>query len=169
MQKAIRSTALLTLGMAGIDGLFLASEGRAISLAEFDLPLQQAICVNDWNRAIRLMGPMIGDPEISPGHREELLNFRHRLQDWQAANATASNMAPCENVPIAQEKSIEFSVPPGPLNFEGAMRSLQEQRSMRRGEIVYEGQRGIQLTARGCWVIDATGRRIDLSSLCAEQ
>jgi hypothetical protein len=169
MQKAIRSTALLTLGIAGMDGLFLASEGQAISLAEFDLPLQQAICGNDWNRAIKLMGPMIGDPEISSGQREQLLSFRHRLQDWQASRADASNIAPCENIPIAQEKSIEFSAPPGPLNFAGAMRSLQEQRSMRRGEIVYEGQRGVQFTARGCWVIDAAGRRIDLSSLCAEQ
>lgn len=169
MQKAIHSTALLTLGMVGIDGMLLASEGKAVSMAELDLPLQQAICVNDWNRAIILMGPLIGDPEITPQHREELLNFRHRLQDWQASSAKAANIAPCENIPVAQEKSIEFSVPPGPLNFEGAMRSLQQQRSLRRGEIVYESQYNRQLTARGCWVIDSTGRKIDLNSLCTEQ
>lgn len=169
MLKEVSSIALLTPALLGVEGLGFADPGQAFAVSELDDSLKNLVCQNQWQASIQALGPQIGNPNISPEYRQELIEFRHQLQDWQAARANVSGISGCEGVTASvDEPTIEYSVS-APLDFAAAVDSVVSMRSLPSGYIGYSGPqfREAEIRDRGCRVIDASGRRFDLSALCS--
>jgi hypothetical protein len=169
MLKEFGSIALLTPALLGIEGIGFAAEGHALSIAELDPSLRESVCQNNWDRSIRAIRPMIGNSSITPERREELVRLHHQLQDWRALRTNLPNLPGCEGIPVAVEggHSVEFSRST-PLNFAAGFESVWAMRYLPSGHISidYAVPQNLDAVDRGCRVVDATGRRIDLSFMC---
>lgn len=69
--------------------------------------------------------------------------------------------------PSVQRPIESQSIRSTSLDFNAALQAISQLRSLPKGTIRYQGWQGRSLTERNCWVVDAAGRRIDLSSLCS--
>ncbi|MEB3210783.1 MAG: hypothetical protein VKL39_05490 [Leptolyngbyaceae bacterium] len=65
--------------------------------------LQTAICLNNWDEALSIIGPMIGSSEITQSYREELIRFRQRIQNWRTAQADLSGQPSCASIISAEQ------------------------------------------------------------------
>nr|WP_290224366.1 hypothetical protein [Trichocoleus desertorum] len=170
MLREFSSIALLTPALLGVEGLGFAAKSQAVNLPQLDSSLKGLVCQNNWNQAIRAMGPRIGNPRITSQDRQRLIQFRHQLQDWQAAQARVSELPGCEGVAVSVEgPTIEYAAPTS-LDFAAGLESVVAMRSLPQGYIGYSGlSQASESVDRSCRVIDARGRRTDLSILCNGQ
>jgi hypothetical protein len=99
MLKTRHSIAALTpmLVMAG----GWTQEAQAVDLSQ-DMrmrqlynELQSSVCQNDWDRALTAIQPMIGTPNAPALYREQLVQFRDRLEHWRASQAEFRNLPDC--------------------------------------------------------------------------
>ncbi|MBD2121282.1 hypothetical protein [Trichocoleus sp. FACHB-262] len=170
MLRELSSIALLTPALLSVEGLSFADQSQALNLPQLDSSLKDLVCQNNWNRAIKAMGPRIGNPQITSQDRQQLIEFRHQLQDWQAAGAKVSELPGCEGVAVSVDgPTIEYSASTS-LDFEAGLESVVAMRSLPQGYIGYAGlSQAADSVDRSCRVIDARGKRIDLSVLCDGQ
>lgn len=170
MLREFSSIALLTPALLSVEGLSLAGKSQALNLPQLDASLKDLVCQNNWRQAIKAMGPRIGNPQITSQDRLRLIQLRHQLQDWQAAGANVSELPGCAGVDVSVDgPTIEYSAA-APLDFEAGLESVVAMRSLPQGYIGYAGlSQAVDSTDRSCRVIDARGKRIDLSALCNGQ
>lgn len=145
-------------------GVAQSANAAGIIVPELNSTTQTAICLNQWNEALRAINPAIANPTISPDYRAELITFRRHIQNWRAISATISDLPGCERYSGAIAIPIEY--PSAPLNFAAAAQSVAIMNSLPSGYIGYDGLAGAGLSTQDCWMIDPQGRRIDLSSMC---
>lgn len=79
--------------------------------------LQAAVCRNDWEQALEVIQPLIGSSGISPSYREELVWFRHQLEDFRAARSEFTPSSSCEAIAIDQSVQIPLQYSHRQLNF----------------------------------------------------
>ncbi len=93
--------------------------------------LQNAVCQNDWDNALRFVAPLIGQTDISSTYRERLVILRHQLEDWRAAGTafdarSCSSIAGGQGTPSADIRSIpapptvSIPVTPAPAEYNRA-------------------------------------------------
>ena len=169
MLREFSSIALLTPALLSVEGFGLTAKSQALNLPQLDASLKDLVCQNNWHQAIRDMGPRIGNPQITSEDRQQLIEFRHQLQDWQAAGAQVSELPGCEGVAVSVDgPTIEYSAST-PLDFEAGLESVVAMRSLPQGYIGYAGlSQAADSVDRSCRVIDARGKRVDLSVLCSQ-
>lgn len=154
-----RSILLFVFGF-GLVNLSLPVQGQ-----EFGAPdLQRAMCQNNWPQALQIANRLIARSETSASDRESLARLRYQLQDWRATRARVNTLPGCETVATPEETALTYTAPTS-LNFQAAVRSIQEAQRIQPGTAPASAQLGIT-SPRGCWVIDRTGQRIDLSAIC---
>jgi hypothetical protein len=170
MLRKFSSIALLTPALLGVDGLSFAAKSQALNLPQLDASLKNLVCQNDWNQAIKTIGPRIGSPRTTSQERQQLIQFRHQLQDWQAARAKVSELPGCEGAAVSIDApTIEYAAST-PLDFAAGVESVVAMRSLPQGYIGYAGlPQTAESVDRSCRVIDSRGKRIDLSVLCNGQ
>ncbi|MBE9178926.1 hypothetical protein IQ268_10170 [Oculatella sp. LEGE 06141] len=170
MLKTVGSLALLTPALLGAEGFGLADKGFAATIPDLDPAIKEPVCRNDWNASIKAIGPLIGSSDITPEYREELVWFHHQLQDWRAVRAKVDDIPGCEGIAMTVDApTIEYSRS-APLDFEGALESVVAMRSLPSGYIYIQHERPqtVESIDRSCRVVDSSGRRIDLSTLCMQ-
>ena len=87
--------------------------------------LKVAACLNDWETAIDATSRLIGSAGLTDASREEFIQFRYRLQNWSAEDATLA-VADCDRIIAAVEATpiAEPSLPNRPLNWSRAIENL---------------------------------------------
>ncbi|GAB4144039.1 MAG: hypothetical protein Fur0046_21350 [Cyanobacteria bacterium J069] len=75
--------------------IVFAPEAQDISFEQLYAAFQGSVCSSDWNEALRVIGPMIGSPGISPEYRAQLVQYRRQLETWRASQAAFSQMEGC--------------------------------------------------------------------------
>ena len=71
--------------------------------------LKAAICAQDWDQAISLSGNLIASSEITPEHRQTLVDWRHRFSNYAKGQVKFDNMPNCQRV---QRSATEIRVTP---------------------------------------------------------
>lgn len=66
--------------------IFSANNPDDISTQQRYAALQGSVCSNDWNEALRVIGPLMGSPTISAQYRSSLVSFRRQLETWRASS-----------------------------------------------------------------------------------
>jgi hypothetical protein len=96
-----------------IRGLLLAAliglPAQAQSTTLFDL--DQAICANDWSRAIQTVGMLVADERTSNEDRNALLSLRRQLEQYRSENVIVADAQACDR---ANPYLLETNVPPAP-------------------------------------------------------
>jgi hypothetical protein len=76
-------------------------EAQAVDLSQ-DLQMRQlhndlqaSVCRNDWDGALAAIQPLIGTPNAPALYREQLVQFRDRLETWRAYQAEFSHGSNC--------------------------------------------------------------------------
>lgn len=99
MLKTRHSIAALTpmLVMAG----GWTQEAQAVDLSQdmrmrqLHNELQSSVCRNDWDSALAAIQPLMATPNAPALYREQLVQFRDRLEHWHAAQAEFRNIPNC--------------------------------------------------------------------------
>jgi hypothetical protein len=73
--------------------------------------LDQAICANDWDRAIRTVGMLVADERTSNDDRNALLSLRRQLAQYRSENVILTDAEACDRT---HPYLLETSVPPAP-------------------------------------------------------
>ena len=87
--------------------------------------LKIAACLNDWDTAIDAASQLIGSYGLTDASRQEFIQFRYRLQNWSAEDATLT-VADCDRVIAAAEVAPMAEPSPSnrPLNWSRAVENL---------------------------------------------
>ncbi|PSN17859.1 hypothetical protein C7271_15525 [filamentous cyanobacterium CCP5] len=99
-------------------GIGLCPAAAAQVPAASSLPV--ALCLNDWNRAIVLIGPLIAAETITPARRQALVEYRQRLVSMRDQRVRAVNLPGCETV-LSRYLALQPDSPSSPLDWEGAI------------------------------------------------
>ncbi|MGJ3245381.1 MAG: hypothetical protein ACFE0I_04820 [Elainellaceae cyanobacterium] len=96
--------------------------------------LQQAICLNNWDRASRLIQPLIGFPDITDAYRRDLIQLRRQIQDYRSTRAQIdmSHIAECQDLLANNPVEAESSPTSQGIDWNRAAASIQ-QTSRRQG------------------------------------
>ena len=116
--------ALAALAIVGtLLGVFAATAlpAQAQRTAAFDL--DQAICANDWNSAIDIVGTLVAHAETTSVQRDSLLALRRQLERYRSKNAIVIAAQACDRTdPYLLEAALIPTVPTSePLGWEGAV------------------------------------------------
>lgn len=83
-------------------------------------PLQIALCLNNWNQAIGLIGPMLAAENITPLRRRALVEYRQQLIRARDLQLTTEGLPGCEQI-LARYLLVRPEQPSPPLDWEGAI------------------------------------------------
>lgn len=98
---------------------------QAQRTAAFDL--DRAICSNDWNGAISIVGGLVAQAETTSVQRDSLLALRRQLERYRSKNAVVTAAQACDRTdPYFLEDFLEATLVPAdqasqPLGWEGAV------------------------------------------------
>jgi len=115
------------LGLAAMLLLALgAPPASAQRTTVFDL--NQAICANEWDRAVGITGMLVGDDATSQEERQALLSLRRRLEYYRADGLILDNSQTCDLTdPYLFEQSAAVEpVPKRVLGWEMAVAEVTE-------------------------------------------
>jgi hypothetical protein len=92
------------------------------ALAQLTVPIElatrinNAACLNDWNTALNAIQQLIGNSNITPEYRQQLIAYRARFEDWRATGQQfdQSNNPNCseaiahatENAPHSEQSPV---------------------------------------------------------------
>jgi hypothetical protein len=81
-----------------------------VSVQQLYASMQGAVCQNDWNQALQVLNSMIGSPDITPDYRQQLVQFRHQLEEWRASRSIVEAIPNCQGIAAAPmpEESIRL-------------------------------------------------------------
>lgn len=105
----------------------LPASAQTQSVEQLRTDLQNAVCLNDWDDAVRVTSSLIGSSEITPQYRQELVDFRRELQGWQASQAQfdrSSNPDCAEAIAAANQPAPVPQQAARPLDWESAAASI---------------------------------------------
>lgn len=110
---------LMTLG---------ALPANAQKATTFDL--NQAICANDWDRAVGITGILVADDTTSSNERQGLLALRRRLEYYRADGLILHNSQTCSLTDpyLLSESSAEEPIAETALGWEMAVAEVTENR-----------------------------------------
>ena len=74
--------------------------------------LKQAVCFQDWDRAVELSSHLIASPSITPEHRQTLVNWRHRFSKYATSQTKFNTIPNCEGV---RPSPVDIKVQPAPI------------------------------------------------------
>ncbi|NEQ54200.1 MAG: hypothetical protein F6K11_29400, partial [Leptolyngbya sp. SIO3F4] len=74
----------------------VAEDAVAYSTESLKAGLQTAICTQDWVKAVDLSGNLIAAEEITPEHRQTLVDWRHRFSSYAKNQVKFDSMPNCE-------------------------------------------------------------------------
>jgi len=116
------------LGLAAVLlSAFGALPAQAQRTTVFDL--NQAICANEWDRAVGITGILVADEAISSDERQDLLALRRRLEFYRADGLILSNSQTCNLTdPYFLEETVTEPVPERVLGWEMAVAEVTENR-----------------------------------------
>ncbi len=103
------------MGLWGGMGLALAQVPPTSALA-------LAMCLNDWPRAIALVGPLIAQDTTSPSDRQALLNLRRQLEQHRQARDIFAPGPQCQA--LLEQLAAVQQVPGESLDWATALESL---------------------------------------------
>lgn len=124
MQRLPQLLSLLALaliapfGIASMPGQAQAPT-QSQRLEEMHHNLLVAVCLNEWEEAIQLTGPLIASPEISAADRENLMEFRQQLVTFRDNNAVVSGVAGCDQA--LARYVVTVATPSTPLDWDNAL------------------------------------------------
>jgi hypothetical protein len=124
--KRNRAIALLTFASLSLTAWGSAT-AQTVNISHLQTNLQAAVCVNDWPGALRAIAPLIGSPGISSAYRQELVQFRHQLEDWRAAQSEFANIPGCDGA--VRVTTSPSNTAGQSLDWYRAVQSLEESRS----------------------------------------
>lgn len=84
--------------------VFSANNPDDISTQQRYAALQGSVCSNDWNEALRVIGPLMGSPSISSQYRSNLVTFRRQLETWRASSARFDTVPGCGAIASTQSQ-----------------------------------------------------------------
>ncbi|GEM_PF-5311102 len=87
--------------------VFSANNPDDVSTQQRYAALQGSVCSNDWNEALRVIGPLMGSPTISSQYRSSLVSFRRQLETWRASSARFDTVPGCEAI-ASEEAPLEI-------------------------------------------------------------
>lgn len=125
VNKLARWPIVFAAGAIALNPIFASRVAVAKSdTAALQNELELAVCLNEWPYALSLIDPLIATPNITPGYRSELVQFRHQLQDYATINAVMPTSPTCETVlartiPADQVVSADM-----PLDWAGSIYAL---------------------------------------------
>jgi hypothetical protein len=105
--------------------LLLSSGTRATaedSVVDRHEQLLRAVCLNDWDGAIALTGPLIAADKITPSYRQALVELRDQLEEFRVQGTVIPAIDNCEAV--LRRYALESQVPGEPLDWAEALNSL---------------------------------------------
>ncbi len=70
----------------------------AMDIEQLYSELQAAVCLNDWDSTLALLEPMIASSSITDRYRNDLIQFRQQVEQWQGRQAQFINQPNCESV-----------------------------------------------------------------------
>jgi hypothetical protein len=80
------------------------------------------VCLNDWDGAIALTGPLIAADKITPSYRQALVELRDQLEVFRVQGTVIPAIDNCEAV--LRRYALESQVPGEPLDWAEALNSL---------------------------------------------
>ena len=92
-------------------GATVESANAAIADVEIPEELKEAVCFQDWYKAIELSTQLIASPTITPDHRQTLLDIRHHFYGAVKGDPKADELLSCTT---AQSESTQLNTPLGP-------------------------------------------------------
>lgn len=69
-----------------------------VSVQQLYSSMQGAVCQNDWNQALRVLNSLVGSPDITPAYRQQLVQFRHQLEEWRASRSIVEAIPNCQGM-----------------------------------------------------------------------
>lgn len=110
----------LAVGVAGWGGVALPASADAVE-ARYET-LLRAVCLNDWEGAIALLGPLIAAPEITEDYRQSLVMLRDQLDAYRIEGTVIPDIDNCE---VVLRRYVAASEVPGePLDWQGAVAAV---------------------------------------------
>lgn len=85
----------------------------AISDADIKEELKEAVCLQDWYKAIEISSSLIASAKITPDERQTLLNQRRQFYTYTKGNFKADELSDCQSVksPPSQFGSATYESP----------------------------------------------------------
>jgi hypothetical protein len=119
------STLLLTPVIAlGVLPMQAQAQSRTSSIDALRNDLQTAVCLNNWDEALSIIGPMIGSSEITSDYRNQLIQYRRQIQTWRASQADLSAQPSCAPAIAEAEAAAEAEA----IAREGAQQAAEAAR-----------------------------------------
>lgn len=117
MQKTLYSVAALTPVLLAAGGWSQTARAYGstslVNAQDLYASLQEAVCRNDWDGAIATIGPLIASPEVTSTYREDLIRFRHQLEQYRASRSQFISAPGCvREVVFSQGYSTPIQVQP---------------------------------------------------------
>lgn len=102
----------------------------AIAQMPTSFDLDQAICANNWPRAIRLITSLMAQDETTSAERNSLLSMRRQLQRYQSENILVTDEIACNRAdPYYLQSTLPTTPQTGdPLGWEAAVAEATENR-----------------------------------------
>lgn len=96
--------------------------GSTQTLTELQESLNIAVCLNNWDRAIALTGPLIGATQVNADYRQTLVAYRETLRHLRDTGAVRPNLPGCE-ARLSRYLAEPPEIPSPPLNWDNALYS----------------------------------------------
>ncbi|MEL6854047.1 MAG: hypothetical protein AAFO83_02950 [Cyanobacteria bacterium J06607_13] len=124
-----RSIGLLSAGLVSA-GWVLTGGTAAFAQRTTVFDLDQAICANDWDRAISAAGMLIADENTRSVDRNALLALRRQLAQYRAENVLVDAGQACDrsNPYLLAEVVGSEVAAPTPLGWQGAIAEVTDNR-----------------------------------------
>lgn len=132
--RPIHAIALLTPALVSTTAFTLPARAQVVNISSLQTNLQTAVCSNNWDQSLRAIAPLIGSPGVTVDYRQELVQLRTQIEGWRAAQAEFVNLPDCEGVARIITPAAPIA-PSRPLDWERALQSLEEQRTLPPGTI----------------------------------
>ncbi|MEL6159734.1 MAG: hypothetical protein AAGJ95_02090 [Cyanobacteria bacterium J06554_11] len=124
-----RTMGLVLAGLVSAGGV-LTSGTIAFAQRTTVFDLEQAICANDWDRAISAAGMLIADDNTRSADRNALLSLRRQLMEYRAENVLVSAGQACDRSnPYLLSEVVASDEPlPSALGWQGAIAEVTDNR-----------------------------------------
>ncbi|NEP20010.1 MAG: hypothetical protein F6J97_24500 [Leptolyngbya sp. SIO4C1] len=124
--KIVASASLLAI--AGY-----AQDAKAeISTEQVKEYLRQTICYQDWHKAVEATSLLIAMPDITPEHRQQLVDWRRSFSNYADTATKFESLPNCEGVAIpVKVEAFEDNRAPADFNWEAEIAKISQNAPVR--------------------------------------
>jgi hypothetical protein len=103
------------LALAGMAAQAQEAEA-AFSDEQVKEALRESICLQDWDKAVAMSGLLIASDNITPEHRQTLVDWRHRFSNYAASQTKFDKIPNCDGIVtpvavVASSRSVPVNQP----------------------------------------------------------